>query len=210
MTTQTSPPTTGDSNNRKDIKRQRREEQLAQRARLEALESRKRRLIWGGGIAAAVIALGALGVWLFGPTGGPPIQSPQIQGQVHIERGQSHPPYNSVPPTSGWHYTSPAPWGVSREPILAEIFVHNLEHGGIVISHDCPAGCAETITKLEALVNSYPSKVLLMPYPGLADTGHPIALTAWGKLAYVDTVDEGFIRSFIARFKDKGPEFVPD
>ena len=27
-----------------------------------------------------------------------------IQGETHIKRGESHPPYNSNPPTSGWHY----------------------------------------------------------------------------------------------------------
>ncbi len=197
--------------NRKDIKRVRREEQLAQRARMERSERTRRMLIMGGAIIAAVAALAALGWWLFGPTGGPPVQSIPIQGQVHIQRGQTHPEYNSAPPTSGWHYgDSVAPWGISRDPIVAETFVHNLEHGGVVVSYDCPSGCPDVVTKLEEIVRSYPSKVLLMPFLGLADTGHPIAVTAWGKLAYLDTPDEGFIRSFVQRYKDKGPELVPD
>lgn len=203
------PATTAAS--RKDAKRQRRDEQLERRAQLEVQEQRKKRLIWGGGIAVAVLALSALGWWLFGPTGGPQIQSIPIQGQTHVQRGQAHPPYNSVPPTSGWHYgDAVAPWGVSRDPIVAEIFVHNLEHGGIVIAHDCPSGCPDKISRLEEIVRSYPSKVLLLPYAGLADAGHPIAVLAWGKLAYLDSVDEQFIRNFVRRFKDKGPELVPD
>jgi len=196
---------------RKDTKRVRREEQLAQRARMERSAHMRRMLILGAVIFAAITALAALGWWLFGPTGGPPVQSIPIQGQVHIQRGQSHPEYNSVPPTSGWHYgDSVAPWGISRDPIVAETFVHNLEHGGVIVSYDCPSGCPDVVSKLEEIVRSYPSKVLLMPFLGLRDSGHPIAVTAWGKLAYLDAPDEAFIRSFVQRYKDKGPELVPD
>ena len=47
----------------------------------------------------------------------------------------------------------------------------------------------------------------MAPYPGI---GRRIALTSWGKLAYLDAVDEAFIRRFIAENKDKGPEVFPD
>jgi hypothetical protein len=194
---------------RRALKRQRREAQLATRAKVEGSHQRRQRFLWGGGIILAVAGLVALGYWLFGPEGGPPIQRIPIQGQVHIERNQPHPPYNSTPPTSGWHYgDAVAPWGVSREPIPNEVQVHNLEHGGIMIQYDCPDGCPEIVSRLESIVRSYPSKVILAPYPGIPD--HRIAVTAWGRLAYLDQVDEPFLRRFIQRFKDKGPEYVPD
>src|SRR3990167_4512427 len=53
------------------------------------------------------------------------------QGQAHIKNGESHPPYNSNPPTSGWHYVLPANWGVYAKPLADEQAIHNLEHGGI-------------------------------------------------------------------------------
>jgi 4-amino-4-deoxy-L-arabinose transferase-like glycosyltransferase len=192
----------------KDARRQRREAQLEARRRLEAAQQRRRMFIWGGGIALAVVALGALIWWLAHPVPGPAVQSFPIQGQVHIQRGQQHPEYNSKPPTSGWHYgDAVAPWGVSSQPIPDEVQVHNLEHGGIAVQYDCPDGCPDVVNKLDTIVRSYPSKVLLAPYAGI---GHRIALTAWGKLVYLDDVNEPFIRDFIAKNKNKGPEQVPD
>ncbi|HEU5314893.1 MAG TPA: DUF3105 domain-containing protein [Chloroflexota bacterium] len=196
----------------KELKRSRREQQLAQRERFERAEQRRRRLVWGGVAIPAVVVLGALGWWLFGPTDGPKVQSLPVQGQTHIQEGQSHPPYNSVPPTSGWHYGNQvAPPGVSRAPIADEIQVHNLEHGEIMVQYDCPQGCDEMISKLETIVRGYPKKVVLAPYPGLVEkTQHKLALTAWGKLVYLDAADEPYIRRFIAQNKDKAPEFFPD
>jgi hypothetical protein len=195
--------------NKKELRRQRREAQLQARRRYEAAQRRRRLLLAGGAIVVGIAALAALIYWLVRPEPGPAIQSVPIQGALHIQRGQSHPPYNSKPPTSGWHYADAvAPWGVSAQPIPDEVQVHNLEHGGIMVQYDCPDGCPEMVSKLEAIVRSYPSKVILAPYPGIP--GHRIALTAWGRIAYLDEVDEPFIRRFIARFKDQGPERVPD
>lgn len=178
-----------------------------------AAERRRRLLLWIAGGVVLVLALGALIYWLAQPGAGGRIQSFPNQGAIHIQHGQAHPPYNSNPPTSGWHYADQvAPWGISSAPIPDEIQVHNLEHGGIVIQYDCPSGCPDVVSQLESFVNSVNKiKVVLAPRPGLqAATGHPIALTAWTHLAYLDTVDEPFIRQFYQRFKDQGPERVPD
>ena len=56
-----------------------------------------------------------------------------IQDPIHIQPGQPHERYNSLPPTSGPHYPFTAPWGISSEPIPEELQVHNLEHGGVFI-----------------------------------------------------------------------------
>ena len=197
----------------KDVKRARREAALAQRERIEQQERRRRQLMLGGLIGAGVIALAALGWWLFGPTNEPKVQSIPNQGQTHIQRGQAHPAYNSVPPTSGWHWgDAVAPPGISREPIPAEMQVHNLEHGEIMVQYDCPQGCPEVLSKLEEIVRSYPKKVILAPYPGIVEAsgGKRIALTAWTKLVYIDEANEDYIRKFIRNHKDKAPEFFPD
>jgi hypothetical protein len=204
-----SPPDTSTRQTR-DAKRERREALLADRQRQERAAAQRRRLIWVGAAALAVAGLVALGWWLFGPDDSR-IQTFPIQGAQHIQRGESHPPYNSVPPTSGWHYgDAVAPPGVSSQPILDEVQVHNLEHGEIMVQYHCDPACPDVVSKLEAIVRSYPKKVILAPYPALSQTGHRIALTSWGRLAYLDDVDEPFIRNYIARFKDKGPEYFPD
>lgn len=39
---------------------------------------------------------------------------------------------------------------------------------------------------------------------------HLIAVVAWGKLIYLDSYDEAKIQKFYDKFKNKGPEFIPD
>ena len=130
------------------------------------------------------------------------------QGRDHIFPGQSHPPYNSTPPTSGWHYEQPAPWGISITPISEETQVHNLEHGGIMVQHWCSEGCPQLVEQLKGVVARYKSKVILAPYA--KPLPKRIALTAWNWLATFDAFDEKRIVSFIEAHKDRGPEFAPD
>ena len=54
------------------------------------------------------------------------------RGGGHVPEGQPV-PYPSYPPTSGPHWPRPAPWGVYDFEIAPEVYVHNLEHGGIVV-----------------------------------------------------------------------------
>jgi len=83
-------------------------------------------------------------------------------GIKHIELGDPHPPYNSVPPTSGWHVEVPADWGIYQEPLPDEILVHNLEHGGIVI-HYRPDLDTATVRKLEAIGEQYKKRTIVIP-----------------------------------------------
>lgn len=142
------------------------------------------------------------------PANQPPLgQEIEIQPATHISAGEVHPDYNSNPPTSGWHYVDPAPWGVSTEPIVDEQAIHNLEHGGIWLSYHPDQITQETLDQLTTLVRTYPSKVFLSPRAG-NDT--PIAIASWGRLEKTETFDEAQIRDFVARNKNKGPEQIPD
>ena len=122
------------------------------------------------------------------------------QGREHIPPGQPHAEYNSVPATSGWHYSQPygpAPWGIYDTPLPDEVLVHNLEHGGIGIHYDCPEGCLDLVALLAALaveeLNSG-KKIVLSPYPGMDTT---IALTAWNYLDGFQELDEARVSDFI-------------
>ena len=54
-------------------------------------------------------------------------------GTIHISSGDDHPPYNSVPATSLQLD------GAFTDAFLEnEVQIHNLEHGGIGISYNCP------------------------------------------------------------------------
>lgn len=115
------------------------------------------------------------------------------QGKGHVAVGAPHPPYNSVPATSGWHYSgpglAPAPWGVHDKVLPDEVLVHNLEHGGIGVHYDCPDGCADLVAALSDLIGGSVDggvKIIMSPYPGMDTT---IALTAWNYLDAFDGLD---------------------
>ncbi len=132
------------------------------------------------------------------PTG-PGIRIPD-QGTIHVDPGEDHPLYNTVPATSGWHYDrplAPARWGVHETVLEDEVLLHNLEHGGIGVHYDCPDACNELVAELERVVENTVDrngKAILSPYPGMESR---IVLTAWTFIDRLDVFDEARIEAFI-------------
>ena len=143
--------------------------------------------------------VGSIGSQGSGPPDGPGIKV-ESQWQEHIQEGTEHPPYNSVPATAGWHYPQPlAPvsWGIHSSFIPEEKRIHNLEHGGISITYNCPEGCDDIISELEDIVKRARDenmKILLSPYPG---TERKITLTSWTFIESFDGYDKDKIIDFI-------------
>ena len=165
------------------------------------------------GVLGLVLGIAMMGVLITAgkmpgqatPTRPPNEEDYPSLGQVHIAVGQTHPPYNSNPPTSGWHYPTPADWGIYHEVLPDEELIHNLEHGGIWLSYR-DENDTQTIQRLDALVGSFPDHVILTARPA---NDRPIAVAAWGHLLKLDGVDENAISDFISRYIRKGPENVP-
>ncbi len=136
----------------------------------------------------------------------PPPTSPHIP-----EVTSPHGPYNSNPPTSGWHYGGgTAPWGVQTQPIADELSIHNLEHGGVIIHYRQGLDQA-TVDQLTALARELQQQspcIVLLPRPADKMTESPIAVTAWTWLLRLDSFDAGTIRAFFRAHIDQGPEHV--
>jgi hypothetical protein len=124
------------------------------------------------------------------------------EGANHVPQTEV-PTYKSVPATSGPHWNlgdgvAPVFWGVYTTPQAEPAVVHNLEHGGIVIWYQATA-TADDIQKLtqftQQQLGTTQFKVVLSPWDG-ADFGHPIAVTAWDWLLYLDSADIDQIRAF--------------
>jgi DNA-binding beta-propeller fold protein YncE len=112
---------------------------------------------------------------------------------------EPHPSYNSNPPTSGPRLPYLADWGVHRVPVPLELQVHNLEHGGIAIQYNCPDGCSELVSQLEAFVKGRDA-LLLAPYPFMDAR---LALTAWGQIELMDALDMDRVRRFVDAYAGK-------
>jgi Protein of unknown function (DUF3105) len=161
-----------------------------------AATSRRRQ--WIAGAAVAVLIALAVGFFVYRAAEPPGVAFPD-QGNLHIDLPTSpHEPYNSDPPTSGPHLAYVAPWGIHTEPIVKELQVHNLEDGGVVVQYHCPSGCPALVEQLKAIVQQYPTLVVLAPYPGMK---HRIALTAWTRMDAFDDFDEARIQRFIKAYR---------
>lgn len=123
-----------------------------------------------------------------------------IQGQTHIDVGAEHPAYNSNPPTSGWHYIQPAPWGPYQNELPDEQLIHNLEHGGIWISYKNVD--QQTKDALEKIAGRE-SKVVVGPR---SKNSAPIVLASWGRLLELQSFDEKIVRDFIKANRNRSPE----
>ncbi len=198
-----------------------RHEKNKQQEQRRAGERRRKGIFIGAGVIVGVLIVAAAGLAVANTTlASPPptvvasttqgqcapVQDFPNQGGTHISPGEAHPPYNSNPPTSGWHWANPQDWGIYTTPQVEEQVVHNLEHGGIVIQYrDLPAA---DLQRLTSLVQHDRIHMILAPYPDLP-AGANVALTAWTHLQLCNGVDENAINRFITAFRDKGPELVP-
>lgn len=134
----------------------------------------------------------------------PGIRFPDL-GQEHVEVGTSV-TYNSNPPTSGTHYPYPAAWGIYKDPPTDGFLVHNLEHGGVIISYNPKRIKDQELSQLRQQVRSlsnFNGRIILTPRLNL-DTA--IALTAWNYLQELDHYNSTAIKVFYDTHIARGPE----
>ena len=186
----------------------------------EALRREKRKkFFWIGGITVFVLGVIALiGYYATRP------QDP-LPGVAYPELSRDHvaldhqDTYNSNPPTSGPHYSSPANWGVYDYEVNDRFFIHNLEHGGIWISYRPVSATsspdAHVAEHLKAIVDEFGASKIVMA-PRTANDAD-IAIAAWTRVLKInlmggDITEEQLneIRAFYRAWKNRGPEFVPD
>jgi hypothetical protein len=189
--------------------------------------NRQRRLLLGiGGATLLVIAI-VLGFLLLSGGGqseaavleeeGCTLQSFPAQKGDHVDdpEAEPEPPWNSSPPTSGDHSSTPAVYGFYETEVELRNSVHNLEHGAVVIhfGDDVPD---ETVDELEAFYDEDPTGLLVAKLP---DLGNKITLSAWtapepgatgrGYLATCTGFSERAFSKFVDEHRYKGPERFP-
>ncbi len=204
-----------------------RQAQRAEAARRQKAAERRSLLIIVGVLAAAALAISITALYLYNST---PrhltFQSvAQDVGQVVPDEGRQHVQagtqvtYQHQPPTSGSHYSqagiAPVAWQTIGT-LQPEVWIHNLEHGGVVVLYSCPSGCDDLQKQLTTYVNSIvPAepqygeyKIIMSPYSDGMGT-HKVALLAWDRIEFLDGYDQANITTFYESHVDKGPERIP-
>ena len=116
--------------------------------------------------------------------------------------------YDSFPPTSGDHWSTPVRCGFYIQPVPDEMVVHNMEHSNIVVSYNLTDQ-----NDFEALLDVYDDLpdlwrdhfTVVRSY-GRIGEGR-VALSAWGVLDEMEGVDRGRIFRFFEHYVGRlGPE----
>jgi hypothetical protein len=128
------------------------------------------------------------------------------QGRTHFGVGEVAAAgyYASLPATSGTHALIWAECGIFSSSLPDEVQVHNLEHGFVMVQYNTQDQAV--IDALKVVVQGlprFPDYLIMAPYPAMTET---IALTAWGRVQYLETVDEGAIKAFAEAYRNRGPE----
>ena len=139
--------------------------------------------------------------------------NPRYEGAGHEDKQFTAKDYKTNPPTSGNHNPVPYQDGIyepGTTPSLGAL-VHTLEHGRINVQYK-KGTPASTVARLEALVAEQNGGYHMLLYENTTDMEPAVAATAWThSLSCPSMNDKVFdaIRTFRARYTDKGPENVP-
>jgi len=135
-----------------------------------------------------------------------PVELPPVQGGEHLIGDQPPPvPYNSTPPTSGWHSSGAFEIGVFHRdaPLSEPQQVSVLEVGGAVATYrDLPQADRAALEGLAT--GEYAGRLAVTPYDEL-EPGQ-VALTAWGTLKTCDRLDLGTVAAFVDAYAGEAPE----
>ena len=172
----------------------------------------EQKVIGGIGLLTLVIIVG--GLWLSSKSENEykdrlskPMMGEKIPdlGGEHVVRGVKHGAYNSNPPTSGPHWTDTAGPGIKDEFTPDELLLHSMEHGAVVVWYKEGLDQNEINKIKEAYDSASGKKIMVLR----KDLDVPVALTSWGYLLKLQTVDEATIKEFIETNNDRGPEQAP-
>jgi hypothetical protein len=146
------------------------------------------------------------------------IDDPPLLPATHVPIGSTV-QWDSNPPSSGPHYPIWAAYQAYSTPVPRGYYVHDLEHGAIVLLYNCgDAGCPDVVATLQAASDAIPDdplctslaegvrvRTVITPDP-LLDV--PVAAAAWGWVYKAQCADLATLRDFALQHYGQGPEML--
>jgi hypothetical protein len=141
------------------------------------------------------------------------LSNPTFEGASHEQKDFAASDYKTNPPTSGNHFPDWYDDGVYEPGTTPNLgmLVHTLEHGRIDVQYKKGTPKAD-VAKLEALLAEQNDGYHMLLFENTTGMKPQVAATAWThSLSCPEMNDKVFdaIRTFRARYIDKGPETVP-
>lgn len=123
--------------------------------------------------------------------------------------------WSTNPPATGPHYPAWAGWYRTYPSLARGYWMHNAEHGGVMLLYHCPDGCDEDLAALVAVAQARPqdpmcappirNRILVVADPKLP-TGTKIAAVAWNAYYTATCVDAEALSAFVDAHYARGPE----
>lgn len=141
------------------------------------------------------------------------VESHTPDAGIHVTEC-SHIDYSTNPPCSGMHYPVWCAYQSYDFPMPRGYWVHGLEHGAVVITYNCPGGCADEVAHVQAMIDGLPAdprctaaglthQIILTPDP-LLDTRW--AMSSWGSTLRATCVDTAAFGQFYTDHFGHAPE----
>lgn len=122
------------------------------------------------------------------------VEQHAIEGATHVAEC-SPVTYGTNPPSSGDHYAVWPAFRTYASPVPRGYYVHALEHGAIVITYNCPDGCASEVAEAQAMIDALPVDPLCPEGGSLKRrvilTPDPLLDVRWGASAWGFTLRAG-------------------
>ncbi len=149
------------------------------------------------------------------------LQQHPVEGQTHVNVC-SVVGYQTNPPSSGDHYPIWAAYKIYPAPIPEGFWVHDLEHGAVVLTYNCAAGrgdqasCDADVVAATAMLSSLPDdpacdalgqgvrrRNVMTPDPALDVR---FAASAWGWTLKANCFDKAVFEAFEKAHYGHAPE----
>ncbi len=136
------------------------------------------------------------------------ISSQTLAAATHVPMAEAV-VYTSQPPAGGPHRPYWGRWGEYSE-LLPEIYVHNLEHGGVAFLYRPDASAADIealreYAKVADAASGGTFRWILTPFDGLESE---FAAVAWGWVYTANCVDAAGLDVFVERHYRQAPEDI--
>lgn len=132
---------------------------------------------------------------------------------IHVPVG-SPVEWSTNPPATGMHYPVWAQWDREYAMLDRGFWVHNAEHGGIILLYRCDAGCPDVVASLRTSARAVAvdpkceapirNRVILTADPLLPD-GVQVAAVGWNRI-YTASCFDPYVDTFARESINRGPE----
>jgi len=127
-------------------------------------------------------------------TGCPSFAGAPLGVAEHPDEGANHQVscssvcYGTMPPSSGNHYGTWPVYKTYGQPVPWGFLMHGMEHGAVVVTYNCPCGCADELVAAQAWIDGLFPDAKCAARPRIVLAPDPTLDVRWAAAAWTWTL----------------------